>query len=130
EVSSRTHASKRCAVGILAVLGVATVLAACGSSGTPSGSSSSGVITTISGNETCAGRSSQNDGSPDSYRQQYAAGMAKQLRAAITTYETAVQSGDSQQIADSSGALAAEIRADARLANIPRLYGCSTTKVL
>lgn len=130
EVSSRTHASKRRAVGILAVLGVATVLAACGSSGTPSGSSSSGVITTISGNETCAGRSGQNDGSPDSYRQQYAGGMAKQLRAAITTYETAVQSGDSQQIADSSGALAAEIRADARLANIPRLYGCYNTKVL
>src|ERR1700753_4248209 len=104
-------------------------LAACGSSGTPSGSSSSGAITTISGNETCAGRSGQNDGSPDSYRQQYSIGLAKQLKATSTIYETAVQSGDSQRVADAAGGLAAEIRADAHLINIPRLYGCYNPKL-
>jgi hypothetical protein len=116
--------------GSVAVLGVAMALTACGSTGTPSGSSSSGAVTTISGNETCAGQSGQNEGSPDSYRQQYAGGMAKQLKAAITTYETAVQSGDSQRVADAAGAMAAEIRTDAHLANIPRLYGCYNAKVL
>lgn len=129
-MSSQTHASRRRAVGSVAVLGVAMVLTACGSSGTPSGSSSSGVVTTISGNETCAGQSGQNGASPDSYREQYATGMAKQLKATISTYLTAVQSGDSQRVADAAGALAAEIRADARLVNIPRLYGCYNAKVL
>jgi len=88
------------------------------------------VITTMSGGESCAGRLGQNDGSPDSYRQEYSTGLAKQLKATISTYETAVQSGDSQQIADAAGALAAEVRADALLATIPRLYGCYNPKVL
>jgi hypothetical protein len=129
-VSSKTHATIRRTVGGVTILGIATALAACGSSGTPSGSSSSGVITTISGNETCAGRPGQNDGSPDAYRQQYSTGLAKELKSTISTYEAAVQSGDSQQIADAAGALAAEIRADAHLVTIPRLYGCYNPKVL
>jgi hypothetical protein len=56
--------------------------------------------------------------------------LAKQLKATISTYDSAVQSGDSQQVADAAGALAAEIRADAHLATIPRLYGCYNPKVL
>jgi hypothetical protein len=116
----------------LAILGLAMALAACGSSGTPAGPSSSrsGAVTTIAGGDTCRGRAGQNDTSPDFYRQQYAGGLANPLEDRLRTYDSAAESGDSHRIGDAAGALDTDIRADARLVNIPRLYGCYDQTVL
>ena len=132
-VSSQTHASNGRAVSGLAILGIATALTACGSLGTPAGSSSttrSGVVTTVSGGETCAGRTGQNDASPDFYQQQYATGLAKQLKDKLNAFDSAVESGESQHIGDAAYALSIEIRDDARLVKIPRLFGCYDQRVL
>lgn len=125
--SAQTHPANRRTVGAAVILGVAMTLTACGSSGTPAGSSSttrSGVVTTIPGGQTCAGRAGQNDAPPEFYQQQYATGLAKQLKDKLSAYESAVESGDSQHIGDAAYALGAEIRDDPRLVNIPRLFGC------
>jgi hypothetical protein len=82
------------------------------------------VVTTVPGGQTCAGRAGQNDAPPEFYQQQYATGLAKQLKDKLSAYESAVESGDSQHIGDAAYALGAEIRDDARLVNIPRLFGC------
>jgi hypothetical protein len=132
-LSSSTHASNRRAAGGLAIVGITTALTACGSLGTPAGSSSttrSGVVTTVPGGETCAGRTGQNDASPDFYRQQYATGLAKQLKDKLSAYDSAVESGNSQHIGDAAYALSTEIRDDARLVKIPRLFGCYDQTVL
>jgi hypothetical protein len=131
--SAQTHASNRRAVGSAVVLGVAMALTACRSSGTPAGSPSttrSGVVTTIPGGETCKGRTGQNDAPPEFYQQQYATGLAKQLKDKLSAYDSAVESDDSQHIGDAAYALGTEIRDDARLVNIPRLFGCYDQKVL
>lgn len=105
---------------------------ACGSSGTSAGSSSSrpGVVTTLPGNETCEGRAPQNAASPGVYRQQYADDLASPLEERLRTYDSAIASGDSQRIGQAAGGLDTDIRADARLVDIPRLYGCYDQKVL
>jgi hypothetical protein len=82
------------------------------------------VVTTVPGGQTCAGRAGQNDAQPEFYQQQYAAGLAKQLKDKLSAYDSAVESGDSQHIGDAAYALGTEIRDDARLVNIPRLFGC------
>ncbi|MBV8785209.1 MAG: hypothetical protein JOZ00_00790 [Mycobacterium sp.] len=131
-MSSQTHAWNRHALGAFAVLGIALALSACGSSGTTAGSSSSrpGVVTTLPGNETCEGRAPQNAASPDIYRQQYADDLAGPLKDRLRTYDSATASGDSARIGQAAGALDTDIRADARLVDIPRLYGCYDQKVL
>lgn len=131
EVRSQTRAPNRRMGGGLALLGIAMALTACGPSGTPTGSSSgSGVVTTISGGETCAGRAAQHDASPDFYQQQYASGLANQLNDRLKTYDAALDSTDPHHIGDAASALDSEIRADARLVNVPRLYGCYDPKIL
>jgi hypothetical protein len=106
-------------------------LAACGSSHTPALSSSSvGVVTTMAGGDTCQGRSAPNDATPDFYRQQYADGLANPLEDRLKTYGLAAFSGDPHRIGDAAAALDTDIRADARLVNVPRLYGCYDRTVL
>jgi hypothetical protein len=123
--------SNRCAVGRLVMLGVAMTLTACGSPGAGvSSTTHSGLVTTVPGGETCEGRTGQNDASPDFYRQQYATGLAKQLKERLNAYDSAVESGASQQIGDAAYALGNEIRVDAKLVNVPRLFGCYDLKVL
>jgi hypothetical protein len=132
-VSSRTRASIRRAVGGLAILGVAVALTACGSSGTPASSSSSsraGVVTTAAGGDSCQGRTAPNEASPDFYRQQYSTQLVKQLKERLGAYDSAVDSADPQHIGDAASALSIEVRADARLVSIPRLFGCYDQKVL
>jgi hypothetical protein len=130
-VSRLTHTSNRRAAAGLVVLGVATALTACGSSRTPASSSSSAaVVTTIAGGDTCQGRAGQNDATPDFYRQQYADGLADPLEARLKTYGSAASSGDPHRIGDAAAALDTDIRADARLVNVPRLYGCYDQTVL
>jgi len=131
-VGSRVHASNRRALGALALLGIAMALTACGSPGTPGGSSSSwpGVVTTLPGNETCAGQAPQNAAPPDVYRRQYADDLANPLKDRLRAYDSATESGDSQRIGQAAGSLGTDIRADARLVDIPRLYGCYDQKVL
>jgi hypothetical protein len=131
-VKSQTRASNWRAFGGLAILGFAMALTACGSSGTPGGASSSGpgAVTTLPGNETCEGRSPQNAAPPDVYRQTYADNLATPLKERLRTYDSATESGDSQRIGQAAGSLGTDIRADARLVNIPRLYGCYDQKVL
>jgi hypothetical protein len=131
-VSSGVSSHRR-AVGGLAVLGIAMTLTACSSSGAPAGTSStthSGVVTTVPGGETCESRTGVNDASPDFYRQQYATGLAAQLKNKLGAYDSAVESGDSQRISDSAYALGDEIRVDARLVDVPRLFGCYDQRVL
>ncbi len=121
---------RRAAVG-LAVLGVALTLTACGSSRTPaSPSSSGGVVTTVAGADTCQGRPGPTDPAPDFYRQQYADGLANPLEERLKTYASATLSGDARRIGDAAAALDTDIRADARLVNVPRLYGCYDQTVL
>jgi len=106
-------------------------LTACGSSRTPASSSSSaGVVTTIAGGDTCLGRAGKNEASPDFYRQQYADGLANPLEERLKTYGAAASSGDSRRIGDAAAALDTDVRADARLLNVPRLYGCYDQAVL
>ncbi|ORV42178.1 hypothetical protein [Mycobacterium conspicuum] len=115
----------------LAVVGTALVLPACGSMGTPASSSSSAdVVTTVAGGDTCQRRVGPNDGTPDFYRQQYADGLADPLEARLQTYGSATASGDPHRIGDVAAALDTDIRADARLVNVPRLYGCYDQAVL
>jgi hypothetical protein len=130
EVRSQTLARRM--GGGLALAGITVTLTACGTSGTPTGSSSSGagVVTTMSGGDTCAGRANQHEASPDFYQQQYAAGLANQLNDRLKTYDSALDSIDPHSIGDAAGALDSEIRADARLINVPRLYGCYDPKIL
>lgn len=127
-----THASNRRAAAMLAVLGIAVAPTACGSPRSPSSSSSSsaGVVTTIAGGDTCQGRAGPNDATPDSYREQYADGLANPLEERLTTYGSAAVSGDPHRIGDAAAALDTDIRADARLVNVPRLYGCYDPAVL
>lgn len=100
-------------------------LIACGSSRPPASSSSGGgLVTTIAGGDTCQGRAGQNDRPPDAYRQQYATGLADPLEETLNTYGSAAASGDPHRIGDAAAALDTDIRADARLVNVPRLYGC------
>jgi hypothetical protein len=129
EVRSQTHARRMAAA--LAFMGIAMALTACGPPG-PSGtaSSGSGVVTTISGGDTCAGRPGQHDASPDYYQQQYATGLANQLNDKLKTYDSAIEANDPHGIGDAASALDSEIRADARLVNVPRLYGCYDPKIL
>ena len=131
-VSSQTHAWNRHALAAFAVLGIALAVTACGASGTTAGSSSSrqGVVTTLPGNETCEGRAPQNASSPDAYRQQYADDLASPLKDRLRAYDSAIASGDWARIGQAAGALDTDIRADARLVDIPRLYGCYDQKVL
>lgn len=121
-------------VGGLAAVGFAMILTACSSSGTPSATSSfgqSGVVTTLPGVETCETRTGPNDAPPEVYRQQYATGLAKQLKDRLDAYDSAVDSGDSQRIGESAALLAGEVRADAKLVtDFPRLYGCYDRGVL
>ena len=121
-------------VGGMAAVGVAMILTACSSSGTPSATSSSGqsgVATTLPGADTCANHTGPNDASPEFYRQQYDTGLAKQLKDRLDTYGSAVDSGDSQRIGESAAVLAGEVRADAKLvSDFPRLYGCYDKGVL
>jgi hypothetical protein len=131
-VSSQDHVSARPASRGLAVLGIAMALTtACGSSGTPAGSSTSrpGVVTTLPGNLTCKGGAPPNDASPDFYRQQYAE-LVNPLKERLKTYDAAAESGDARSIGLAAAALDTDIRADAGLVNIPRLYGCYDQKVL
>jgi hypothetical protein len=130
EVRSQTRALRM--GGGLALAGIAMALTACGPSGTPTGSSSSGagVVTTMSGGDTCAARANQHDASPDFYQQQYATGLANQLNDKLKTYDSALDSLDPHNIGDAAGALDSEVRADARLVNVPRLYGCYDPKIL
>jgi hypothetical protein len=88
------------------------------------------VITTLPGNETCQGRPPQNAASPDVYRQRYADDLASPLKDRLRAYDTATGSGDSARVGQAAGALDTDIRADARLVDIPRLYGCYDQKVL
>ena len=125
-----TVVGRRAAAG-LAVLGIAMTLPACGSSSTPASSSSShGTVTTVAGGDTCQRRGGPNDGTPDFYRQQYADGLADPLEARLQTYGSATVSGDPHRIGDVAAALDTDIRADARLVNVPRLYGCYDQAVL
>jgi hypothetical protein len=125
-----TGVSRRAAAG-LTVVGTVLTLSACGSSRTPASSSSSGgVVTTIAGADTCQGRTGPNDATPDFYRQQYADGLANPLEERLKTYGSAASSGDPHRIGDAAAALDTDIRADARLVNVPRLYGCYDHAVL
>ena len=131
-VSSQDHVSARPASRGLAVLGIAMALTtACGSSGTPAGSSTSrpGVVTTLPGNLTCKGGAPPNDASPDFYRQQYAE-LVNPLKERLKTYDAAAESGDARSIGLAAAALDTDVRADAGLVDIPRLYGCYDQKVL
>ena len=108
-------------------------LTACSSPATREGTSStthSGVVTTVPGVPTCESRTGPNDASPDFYRQQYATGLAGQLKNKLDAYNSAVESGDSQPIGDAAYALGNEIRVDARLVNVPQLFGCYDQRVL
>ncbi len=91
-------------------------------------SSRSGAVTTVAGGETCKGRAPQNDPSPGAYQQQYA-GLADRLKDMLGAYDSAIESLDAHPIGDTSGALGTEIRADARLVDVPRLYGCYAPNV-
>jgi hypothetical protein len=125
-----TAGGRRAAAG-LAVLGIATALTACGSTSTPAASSSrSAAPTTIAGGDTCQGRVGPNDGTPDFYRQQYQDGLADPLEERLKAYGSATASGDPHRIGDVAAALDTDIRADARLVNVPRLYGCYDQAVL
>lgn len=128
----QTHALNWRTLGGLAILGIALALTGCSSSETPAESSSSraSVVTTLPGAETCSGRAPQNVASPDFYRQQYADGLATPLKERLKTYDAAVESGDIRGIRQAAGALGTDIRADGRLVDIPRLYGCYDQKVL
>jgi hypothetical protein len=130
--SWRTNAPRHRLLGALAIAGISTALTACGASNTTGGASSSrpGVVTTVPGSETCEGRPPQNDGSPDFYRQQYADGLVNPLKERLKTYDSAAESGDSELIAQAAGYLDSDIRADARLADNPRLFGCYDRQVL
>jgi hypothetical protein len=131
-VNSQDLGSARPASRGLAVLGIAMALTtACGSSGTPAGSSTSrpGVVTTLPGNLTCEGGAPPNDASPDFYRQQYAE-LVNPLKERLKTYDAAAESGDARSIGLAAAALDTDIRADAGLVDIPRLYGCYDQKVL
>jgi hypothetical protein len=130
--SSQTRVANRCALGGLAILGIALALTGCGSSDTLTGSSSSrgGVVTTLPGTETCSGRPPQNAASPDFYRQQYADGVATPLKERLKTYDSAVESGDVHGVGQAAGTLGTEVRAYGRLVDIPRLYGCYDQQVL
>jgi hypothetical protein len=88
------------------------------------------VVTTVVGGATCQGRPAPNDATPDFYRQQYADGLANPLEARLTTYGAAASSGDPYRIGEAAAALDTDIRADARLVNVPRLYGCYDPTVL
>lgn len=120
-----THASTRRAAAGFAIVGIALALTACGSSRTPASSSSSGrVATTLASGDTCQGRTAPNEATPEFYRQQYAEGLADPLEERLKTYGSAASSGDPHRIGDAAAALDTDIRADARLVNVPRLYGC------
>jgi len=119
-----TAVGRRAAAG-LAVLGIATALTACGSSSTPTSSSSKAAApTTIADADNCQRRTGPNDGTPDFYRQQYQDGLAGPLEERLKAYGSATASGDPHRIGDVAAALDTDIRADARLVNVPRLYGC------
>lgn len=130
-VSWLTHTLNRRAAAGVAVLAIAMALTACGSFRTPASSSSSGgVVTTIAGGDTCQGRAAPNDATPDFYRQPYADGLANPLEDRLKTYGSAASSGDPHRIGNAAAALDTDIRADARLVNVPRLYGCYDQIVL
>lgn len=125
-----TAVGRHAAAG-LAVLGVAMALAACGSSRPPASSSSGApAVTTVAGGDTCQGRVGPNDGTPDFYRQQYADGLANPLEQRLKAYRSATATGDPHRIGDVAAALDTDIRADGRLVNVPRLYGCYDQAVL
>jgi hypothetical protein len=128
--AASSRARVRAAGGVAAVA-VALAGTACGSSGSPTGSSPShtGVLTSVGG-ETCQGRTGPNEAAPDFYRQQYSTELVKQLRERLATFDSAVDSGDPSKIGDAASALGIEIRADARLVTLPRIFGCYDQKVL
>jgi hypothetical protein len=131
-VSSQTQTSHGHVLSRLAVLGVVLAVTACSSSGTPAGSSTSrpGVVTTLAGGETCKGRVSQNVESPDFYQQHYANDLASPLKERLKIYDSAVVSLDTQRIGQAAGVLGTEIRADGKLVDSPRVYGCYDQQVL
>ena len=131
-VSSQMQTSHAHVLSGLAVLGVVLAVTACSSSGTPAGSSTSrpGVVTTLPGGETCKGRVSPNVESPDFYRQHYANDLASPLKERLKTYDSAVVSGDTQRIGQAADVLGTEIRADAKLVDSPRVYGCYDQQAL
>jgi hypothetical protein len=88
------------------------------------------VVTTLAGGETCKGRASQNVESPDFYQQHYANDLASPLKERLKTYDSAVVSVDTQRIGEAAGVLGTEIRADAKLVDSPRVYGCYDQQVL
>lgn len=126
----QTHAPGRRLLGALTI--VAMALTACGPLSTTRGSSSSrpGVVTTVPGGATCEANAPQNDASPDFYRQQYADGLANPLKERLKTYDSATGSGDATLIGQAAGYLDSDIRADAHLADSPRLFGCYDQQVL
>jgi hypothetical protein len=119
-----------------AIAGIAIALTACGHPETPEGASAtrSGVVTTVAGGETCKGRVGQNlgqnDASLDFYRQQYETGLANPLEDKLKAYDSAAGSGDAHLVGSAAAALDVDIRADARLVDVPRLYGCYDQHVL
>ncbi len=128
-MSWRPHAPSRRLLGALTIVTIA--LTACGPSNSVGGSSShQGVVTTVPGSATCEGNAPQNDASPDFYRQQYADGLANPLKERLKTYDSAVESGDAALIGQAAGYLDSDIRADAHLADNPRLFGCYDPQVL
>jgi hypothetical protein len=88
------------------------------------------AVTTAAGADTCQGRTVPNDAAPDFYRQQYEDGLANPLEERLKTYGSAAASGDPRRIGDAAAALDTDIRADARLVNVPRLYGCYDKAIL
>lgn len=122
------HGLKRCAAGGLMIFVGALVVAACGADQTTATSSSSAASsspTSATAERTCSdGGQDPHQASPDFYQGQYADGLAKQLKQKLSVYDSAVESGDPQQIGTAAGDLYSEVKSDVTMTESSNLFGC------
>jgi hypothetical protein len=129
----RVVAPRRAGSGGLPLVVVALLVAACGAHQTTatSSSASSSILTTTTSEQTCSnGAQDQNRVSPDFYQRQYSDGLAKALKQKLSGYDSAVESGDLQQIGSAADDLYGDIYSSVRMAEVPRLFGCYDPRVL
>jgi hypothetical protein len=82
------------------------------SSRAASGTSSTVAPSTTRADVACDGNQGPNGPMPEFYQEQFSSGVAQSLKKNLAAYDSAVDSGDSQQIGDNAGNLYSEIKSE------------------
>lgn len=78
----------------------------------------------------CDGSAGPNPAAPEFYRRQYNPSVAQPLTKEFAAYQSAVASGDLQQIGDAAGTLHGDVLGDPNMFVTQKLFGCYNPAVL